>query len=189
MLEQAATTPALRAAAKEAVILTELRSEVFRCLSLALNHHPVLEDGPPTQGVCAVLAAASIVEIHVASLLRTVRDQLLAAAQSGKPMEASKYFKALLAVEDGSSEFLGSELSALCNIEDLQLTGLVRADSGAPPRTSRVRNRGNGSRSNGATTAASQQSLTEVSSGPHSQQRGCGKGQSPQRDGGAGPQK
>ena len=141
------------------------------------------------QGVCAVLAAASIVEIHVASSLRTVRDQLLTAAQSGKPMEASKYFKALLAVEDGSLEFLGNELSALRNVEDLQLTGLVRADSGAPPRASRARNRGGGPRPNGSTSAAGQQSLAEVSSGPRAQQRGRGKGQSPQRDGGAGPQK
>ena len=128
VLDAAASTPALRAAAKEATVLSELRSDILRCLSIVMDALPGNEGDAPTHAMCAVLAAAGILEIHISASLRATRDQLLTAAQSGQPMEASKYFKAMLSVEDGSSEFIGSELSALRNIEDLQLTGLVRGE-------------------------------------------------------------
>ena len=112
----------------------------------------------------------------------------MTAAQSGQPMEASKYFKAMLLVEEGSSEFIGSELSALHNIKDLQLTGLVRGDLGSAPRAGRNRNWGKNTKKESGVPASHAES-SEVAVGQHVTQQGRSKGQSPHRDGGAGPRK
>ena len=188
ILDMAASSPALRASAREAVTLTELRADILRCISVALDALPSDGSDASTQGRCAILSAAGILEIHISASLRAVRDQLLTAAQSGQPVDASKYFKAMLAVEEGSSEFMGSELAALRNIEDMQLTGLIWGDSGAPPRAARSRNRGKNQRKN-AGSSSSQASSSEITTGPRNQQQGRSKGQSPQRNGGTGPQK
>ena len=198
VLEAAAAQPQLKAAAKAASDLTELRSDVFRCLSVALDAMPGSTDGEQGEGVYALLSAASALEIHVNVAVRVVRDQLLKAAQAAPPMEASKYFSAVLAQDDGSAEPLGSELSSLSSVEDMQFTGFLRADSAsaghATGRSRRSRGRGGGSNSsNGqgrgrSPGRAEQAPHGEISAGPRVQSRGRGKGQSPGQGNGAGPE-
>ena len=183
ILEAAASQAPLRAAAKEALALTELRADVMRCLSVALDSIPTMDDRTATEGMCAVLAAASLVEIYVSSALRSTQEQLLQAAQAAPPMEASKYFSAMLSQEEDSAEFIGSKLSAFRSIEELQLTGLVKPDSPPSARSQKQWNKQNKGKPKHSGDSSAQ---AEVSVGPCADLRGRSKGQSSQPTGGAG---
>ena len=163
--------------AKEARSATELRSDVMRCLSLALDDLPDSIDGVQSPASYAILAAASLVEIHTHQQIRSARTHLLARAYSGKAMPASKYYSAVFSRDDHEGEYIGDEVSSLSSIEDLQLTGLVKPDDQL--QTPKVVFK----RAIPAPVREPDQTASQTSS---FRGRGCGRGQFHQRRGGTG---